>query len=242
MGNNKRRISSAALFGVLLIALGVLWVLKNTHMIDFEIKQWWPLILIAIGLIHLINRRRLFDFSGWLFLIVGGIFLLTENDVLHRHEVWKFWPVLLVLVGLYIIFKGAGIKTRISYGYGKDKHGSPDETSPIGGDRINESCLFGGYEKRITSKGFKGGSVSAVFGGIELDLRDAELAEQGGILEISAIFGGVDIKIPDSWVIEDRSTAIFGGVDYKCSNSRNSSGKRLVINATAIFGGVDIKN
>jgi predicted membrane protein len=242
MGNNKRRISSAAIFGVLLIALGVLWALKNTHVIEFEIKQWWPLILIAIGLIHLINRRRFFDFSGWLFLIVGGAFLLTENDVLDRHDVWKFWPVLLILVGLYIIFRGAGRKTRISHFFGKDEHGSPDETSTIGGDRVNESCLFGGYEKRFTSKGFKGGSVSAVFGGIELDLRGAELAEEGGIIDVSAIFGGVGIKIPDSWVIEEHSSAILGGVDYKCSNPRNNSGKRLVINATAIFGGVDIKN
>ncbi|NIM10703.1 MAG: hypothetical protein GTO45_01850 [Candidatus Aminicenantes bacterium] len=236
MGDNKRRISGSLLIGLLLIVLGALWVLNNTNVIDFEIKEWWPLILIAIGLVHLFNRRRFFDFAGWLFIGLGVVFLLVENGVLHWHEVWRYWPVILILVGLSIVFQGVKFKKRRKYDY------DPDETPSSDEERIHESSFFGGWSKRVTTKNFRGGNISAVFGGLEIDLRDAKLSEKGGVLDVSAVFGGVELRIPDSWVIEDRSSAIFAGVDYKCSNTRGSTGKRLIINASAVFGGVEIKN
>lgn len=236
MDNNKRRISGSLVIGLLLIVLGAIWVLNNTNVIDFEIKEWWPLILIAIGLVHLFNRRRFFDFTGWLFIGLGVVFLLVENGVLHWHEVWRYWPVILILVGLSIVFQGIKFKKHRKYDYDLDEAPSSDA------ERIHESCFFGGWSKRVTAKNFSGGNISAVFGGLEIDLREAKLSEKGGVLDISAVFGGVELRIPDSWVIEERSSAIFAGIDYKCSNTRGSSGKRLIINASAIFGGVEIKN
>jgi predicted membrane protein len=242
MGNNKRRISGSLLIGLLLIVLGALWVLNNTNVIDFEIREWWPLILIAIGVVHLFKRRRFFDFAGWLFIGLGVVFLLVENGVLHWHEVWRYWPVILILVGLSIVFQGVKFKKHREHDYGKDEDYDPDEAPSSDEERIHESCLFGGWSKRVTAKNFSGGNISAVFGGVEIDLREAKLSEKGGVLDISAVFGGVELYIPDSWVIEDRSSAIFAGIDYKCSNTRGSTGKRLIINASAMFGGVDIKN
>jgi predicted membrane protein len=241
MGNNKK-ISGPVLIGLLLIVLGAVWVLNNTHVIDFEIKEWWPLILIVIGLVHLINRRRFFVFSGWLLIGLGVVFLLAENGVVHWHEVWKYWPVILILVGLSIIFQGIKFRKHREHDYSKDEDVGPDEAPSSDEDRLHESSIFGGWSKRFTAKSFRGGNISVVFGGLEIDLREAKLSEKGGVLDISAVFGGVDLRIPDSWVIEDRSSAIFGGVDYKCSNTRSNTGKRLIINASAIFGGVDIKN
>jgi predicted membrane protein len=236
VGSNKRGISGSLLIGLLLIVLGVLWVLNNTYVIDFQIREWWPLILIAIGLIHLFNRRRFFDFAGWLFIGFGVVFLLVENGVLHWHEVWRYWPVILIFVGLSIVFQGKRLKKPKEHDFGPDEMLSSDQ------EFINESSLFGGWSKRVTVKNFRGGNISAVFSGLKIDLRDAKLSEKGGVLDISAVFGGVELLIPDSWDIEDRSSAVFGGVDYKCSNTRNSTGKRLLINASAVFGSVDIKN
>lgn len=242
MGNNKRRISGSLVIGLLLIVLGALWVLNNTNVIDFEIREWWPLILIAVGLVHLFNRRRFFDFTGCLFIGLGVVFLLVENGVLHWHEVWRYWPVILIFVGFSIVFQGVKFKKHREHDYGKDESYGPDEAPSSGEERIHESCLFGGWSKRVTARDFKGGNISAVFGGLEIDLREAKLSEKGGVLDISAVFGGVELWIPDSWVIEERSSAFLGGIEYKCSNTRGSTGKRLIINASAMFGGVDIKN
>jgi predicted membrane protein len=75
-----------------------------------------------------------------------------------------------------------------------------------------------------------------------VDLRSAELAKDGAVIDITAIFGGVEIRIPESWAVETHTTGIFGGADNKCKNKEQREGQRVVINATAIFGGIDIKN
>jgi predicted membrane protein len=243
--SNHRRISTGSFFGLLLIVVGIFWVLHNTNMIDFQIRVWWPLILIVIGLLHLYHHRRIFDFVSWLMIGLGVIFLLTTNNIIDRHEIWKYWPILLVIVGISIVFnRGRGFASRhhykIDFKKGAGKEGEESRSSSE--DRIDESTIFGSISKRITTKSFKGGSISVVFGGAEIDLRSAQLAEKGAVLDISTIFGGVDIRIPESWVVQTRSSAVLGGVDAKYSNTEENTGKRLVINASAIFGGVDISN
>jgi predicted membrane protein len=213
--------------------------------IDFRIRVWWPLILIVIGLLHLFHHRRIFDFASWLLIGLGVIFLLTTNDIIDKHEIWKYWPILLVILGISIVFNRGRVFAPRYYGKidlkkGEVKEG--DESRATSDDRIDESTMFGSISKRVTTKSFKGGSISVIFGGAEIDLRSAQLAEEGAVLDISTIFGGVDIRIPESWMVQTRSSAVLGGVDAKYSNTEVNIGKRLVINASAIFGGVDIKN
>ena len=96
--------------------------------------------------------------------------------------------------------------------------------------------------KNINSKNFKGGAISTLFGGAEIDLRNSELDEGGAVVDVSTIFGGTEIRIPESWPLDIRSTAIFGGVENKTSNEVKKKGKRLVIKSSTIFGGIEIKN
>jgi predicted membrane protein len=243
--SNHRRISTGTFFGLLLIVVGIFWVLNNTNIIDFQIRVWWPLILIVIGLLHLYHHRRIFDFVSWLLIGLGVIFLLTTNDIIDRHEIWKYWPIILVILGISIVFnrgRGFGSKYYCKIDLNKDAGKEGDESRAFGDDHIDESTIFGSISKRITAKSFKGGSISVVFGAAEIDLRAAQLAEEGAVLDISTIFGGVDIQIPEKWIVQTRSSAVLGGVDAKYSNTEDNTGKRLVINASAIFGGVDIKN
>ncbi|UCH92965.1 MAG: hypothetical protein JSV88_22095 [Candidatus Aminicenantes bacterium] len=245
MSNHKRRVSTGTFFGLLLIVVGIFWVLHNTNVFDFHIRVWWPLILIVIGLLHLYHHRRIFDFFGWLIIGLGVIFLLTTNNIIDRQEIWKYWPLLLVFLGISIVFsRGRCFAPRYYYKIDlkKDIGEEGDESPASGDDRINESTIFGSITKKVTTKSFTGGSISVIFGGAEIDLRSAQLAEKGAVLDISTIFGGVDIRIPESWVVQTRPSAILGGIDAKYSNIEDNTGKRLVINASAIFGGVDITN
>jgi predicted membrane protein len=257
MGNNNSgKISGSALFGLLLVALGALWVLNNTNVIVFRFDEWWPLILVAIGLIHLANRRCFFDLTGWLFIGVGAVFFLTENDILDGHEVWKYWPVILILVGLSIIFKRAKPHRAKFYEdepYEDKSHESKlyEKETPrretvnptlCSRGRIDETAIFTGINTRVNSKDFGGGSLSAIFGSVEIDFTEAELGANGAVLDCTAIFGSVELCIPKSWTVDIQSTAIFAGVDRKYSNVEGTEGKRLIIDATAIFGGVEVKN
>jgi predicted membrane protein len=240
----RQRKIGPALVGIFLIILGVIWVLNNTGTIDIELRAWWPLIIIAIGLAHLGRKRNLMDFGSWFFIGIGVLFLLTENNILDRDEVWKYWPVILILVGLSIVFGGFGYSRRHNQNLNQnlDDHHHSNSKSFSDENTINESALFSGVEKRINSDKFKGGTVSATFGGVELDLSSSQLAPEGAYLELTALFGGIEIRIPDSWSVEIRSTAILGGVEQRCANPVKHTGPRLVIKANATFGGVDIKN
>ncbi len=253
MSNSGRKLNTTTFFGLLLILGGVLWALQNTGVIDLYIRVWWPLILIVIGLLHLFHHRRVFDFFGWLMMGLGIIFLLTENDFISRREIRAYWPLLLVVLGFSIIFNRGRCIPRSSrryscqmklqgQGFPGDEKDEKKEPQTQSDDRIDESTIFGSITKKITSRSFKGGSIAAVFGGAEIDLRSAELSEDGAVLDISAIFGGVELRIPESWVVQTRSSAVLGGVDSKYSNTENNTGKRLVIDASAIFGGIDIRN
>lgn len=56
--------------------------------------------------------------------------------------------------------------------------------------------LLSGRELANTSPQFEGGRITALFGGVELDLLHATLAADAE-LDVTAVFGGVDVTVPD---------------------------------------------
>jgi hypothetical protein len=109
---------------------------------------------------------------------------------------------------------------------------------------LNEVTVFGGVRRRIVSQEFEGGEVSAIFGGVEIDLRAAGTKKDEVVIEMNAIFGGVELMVPDTWDVVVRGAGIFGGYEDKTGPRREppSGGKRplLVITGEAVFGGVTV--
>jgi predicted membrane protein len=221
----KRGFQGTSWVGLILIILGALWILNNLDILDFRLSEWWPLILIVIGLIHLVSGGRLFNAGAWILIFLGAVFLLTTNEYLEWDQIWRFWPIALILIGLSILTQ---------------HHGKPVPKSDA--DDISGSTIFGSINKKINSKQFKGGNLSALFGGVEIDLKDSTLDESGAIINVSTTFGGTELKIPNDWPLDIRSTTIFGGVENKTDNPVSREGKRLTIKASTIFGGIEIKN
>jgi Domain of unknown function (DUF1707)/Cell wall-active antibiotics response 4TMS YvqF len=83
--------------------------------------------------------------------------------------------------------------------------------------------------------------VKTVFGGAELDLREARLESREVTIEVKAVFGGVDIIVPDDVIAVVDGTAVFGGFDDKVSTSQPAPGAPVVrIGGKAVFGGVSV--
>lgn len=110
-------------------------------------------------------------------------------------------------------------------------------------DMINSQALFCGIQKRILSKNFKGGKVSAIFGGTEIDLTQADLSENA-VLSVEVAFGGVKLLMPPHWDLKMGVTNIFAGVEDKrmYPQSTGESNKVLTITGTVLFGGLEIKS
>jgi hypothetical protein len=95
---------TAAVFGVMLIGIGVLFLLHNLELYDAgQLRDYWPVLLIGLGLPALIAPKDAGDVPwGVVTLAAGTFFLLKNLDVID----WRFrdiWPVFLVLAGVALI-------------------------------------------------------------------------------------------------------------------------------------------
>ncbi|WP_460539779.1 LiaF transmembrane domain-containing protein [Echinicola sediminis] len=252
--------------GLIVLAVGLFLLVRK---LGFFIPDWifsWPMIFIAIGLITLAKHQFRSGFGVFLVLF-GGFFLLTnELDIPIRVERYLI-PVGLIILGIFLLMtkrKGAWYQfdkwEKPSGSYGPEVSGkgkgvgetfmSDKEYWSEGAgfqeqneDVINSQALFCGIQKRVMSKNFKGGKVSAIFGGTEIDLTQADLAE-GAVLNVEVAFGGVKLLIPPHWELKMGVTNLFAGVEDKrmYPQGGEDTGKVLVINGTVLFGGLEIKS
>ena len=227
MTNSKNNQSNWV--GIILIIVGFLFILDTFDIMEFGgiISDWWPAIFIIIGLIKLKGQDR---GSGLVFILIGTLLLLTIHDVVEWNSIWRLWPLILIFIGLSMIFKGRRTNWTMS-----------NETTS-GDDYIHSNAVFGGSEHTVTSQNFRGGETMALFGGVELDMRQANISDEGCKIHATALFGGVEIIAPDDWNVIITGTPIFGGIDSKSRRKSDANNiKDVYIHCTVAFGGVEIK-
>ncbi|KAF5045071.1 hypothetical protein DSECCO2_485170 [anaerobic digester metagenome] len=225
----KQRTMKRVVFGLLVIATGVLWMMRNMGLIDdytAGIIFHWPMLLLAIGFISLFGDSKIF---GIILMAVGGFYLASHIYEIPIEFKQVFWPALIIIAGIMILFKaGHTFKSRI-------------RKQARSNDLIDEVNVFGGGEIRVTSKQFQGGKMEVIFGGSNVILLDSELAEGDNILEVTAVFGGFKLIIPAHWNVKIESSNVFGGiVDKRIVTGSVDMSRTLVIRGSAVFGGGEI--
>jgi len=100
-------------------------------------------------------------------------------------------------------------------------------------------AVFDGIELKSRAKAFRGGSMLAWFGGIAVDLREAELAP-GAHLSLQSLFGGIAIKTPPGWRVESQMKAVAGGVDSRTPARHDPDAPVLTLDGMALFGGIAV--
>lgn len=102
-------------------------------------------------------------------------------------------------------------------------------------------AVFGGTTRTGKWRIRKHTQAYALFGGIDLDLRDAVFEDP--VVEIFGIwcFGGLDVKVPEGLEVRDQTAGIFGGTDIKDLGEHQPGAPTLVIKGFSLFGGVSVK-
>ena len=216
-------------FGAILVVVGVGLILERLGLVtEFSVLMavWWPIILVIGSIVQMISIRR---FSGGsLIVMIIGLLLLLKNLEVVDVSIYKLiWPTILVLVGMSFLFtKGFNLTS----------------TKASNEDTIDYFVMFSGIEERLASDSFKGGTVTTLFGGSEIDLRSAQLGPEGAFIEVVVAFGGVEIKVPEDWNVVVKGVPIFGGWTNKAKSKEGhvDSDRVLNINCIAIFGGMEI--
>jgi hypothetical protein len=230
--------------GGIIVLLGVLLTLDNMDLLDFEFFHLWPVLVVVWGLSMIVRR------GGALQKLIGGIIalagvaLLLSNLGLWRVSFGDLWPLLLIMLGLSILFgarSGSG-RLRVSVLVG------PGSGGGTGGSEeafLRRWVALGGLDQKITSHNLTGGEITAVMGGIELDLREAEMAGEQIDLEVFALMSGIVLQIPPGWEVTNEVMAVAGAVEDKTGPPAErgaAPARRLVLRGHAIMAGVEVKH
>jgi hypothetical protein len=102
-------------------------------------------------------------------------------------------------------------------------------------------AIFGGVTRTGRWRVRKHTQALALFGGIDLDLRDAIF--EAPVVEISGFwcFGGLDIKVTEGIEVRDQTSGIFGGTDVSNIGDPAPGAPTLVIKGVSLFGGVSVR-
>ena len=230
-------MSGRLFWGFILILLGVGLLLDQTGYINFGdiISLYWPCILILIGIFGLFDRKSSKVWNSIL-VIFGVLMQMRRLDYIDVDIFRLLFPIILIVVGTSIIFNN-GVKKN---------NNSPDSerwgrSSISMEDTVDLFVVFSAIDTLNQSQIFKGGKISAVFGGIDLDLRKAKLNNNEAFMDVTALFGGVDILVPDDWRVEMMGTPILGGWDNNTKPNLDPNAPVLKIRGTPIFGGIEVK-
>jgi len=235
---HDRHPAGRVLGGLVIVIVGLVFFLKTMGIL-FPVWMFsWPVLLITIGVF--VGAKHMFRGGGWLIIILIGVAFLFERMIPDLSLTKFVWPAVIILIG-FAMMLGSRKKWR---GKKWAEWNNPSFSGDVSSeDRIYSHSVFSAVKKNIISKNFKGGEISCVFGGAEINLSQADF--EGTIeIELSQVFGGAKLIVPSNWKIKHETSAVFGGIeDNRPQNTAmEDSSKVLILKGSVVFGGVEISS
>jgi predicted membrane protein len=236
-----------AFFGLLLLAMGALFLLDNLNIIEarYVWRTFWPLLFIGWGVSRVIAGGH-DRFLPWL-AIGGGSLLLGRvmfgwNINLAR----VFWPVVLMALGLHILYRSWRRPATVHASAGEpgvaDFTAGESGAAPDASASFRDSAFLGSVERRSVSQAFRGGDATAFMGSVAIDLRESRMASNEAVVDVSVIMGSIELRIPRGWTVESRVSALLGSFEDLTDPPLEMPASRLVIRGSALMGSVEVRN
>lgn len=242
--------------GIIIVVAGLLFMFNNLNMLSPELKYYifsWKTLLIAIGTLNLLfshNRT-----GGFIMLTVGLVFWIPDIFDVPMQMSRFIWPLAIIAVGLFLLFNSGDRKFNGRFWQNKinehQRNRNSSQTEAQGDfsqdDYVNDVAVFGGGSRVVTSKNFKGGKLTAIFGGSEIRMHRAKLAPGKHVLDIFFVFGGSEIIVPSDWIVKVETISIFGGFGdkryvKKPEEVAEENQSILVVKGFVLFGGAELKS
>lgn len=212
--------------GLLVLIAGFLLLLASFKIgnLDQVVSQWWPVVIIALGLLGFWNNSRHYTWPTIL-VTIGAILLLNNLELIEVNVGELILPLTLLIIGFNILL-------RALY--------KPDSIKTVNRLKDEIVTIMAGSETRNDSDDYQGGSVTAILGGADLDLSHAKIKNQA-ILQVTAVMGGVELKVAKDLVVKNRAQVIMGGFEDSQTPSATKSSPILYVDGTVVMGGIEIK-
>ena len=222
---------SNILWGLTFIVLGVMIGLNSFGItkIDFFFDGWWTLFIILPSFIEIFRSKvKILNVIG---IATGVALLLFCQKIFSLETLWKLsLPTILVLIGLALVFKDAIFAPPSSaFKRSNDKKGEEDKYK----------SSFSNKHIKYDNQVFYGNDLSAAFGSITCDLRNAIINEDV-IINANATLGSIDILLPPTVNVEIKSMGIGGVYDNRPGKDVAPS-PTVFISGMCLLGNVEIK-
>jgi Cell wall-active antibiotics response 4TMS YvqF/Domain of unknown function (DUF5668) len=230
------------LIGFLLLAFGLLLLVGALGFLNVGFQTLWPLALIIWGL-WIVTRA--FGADKGLTAKINDAIHDSIHDRIHDSIHERINNSVREKVDATSKKFGAGASSWADSVKSTVRESLNDWTGKESTDpEFDYLAIFGGIKQRVTVKNFRGGRLTALFGGFEVDLTRADIEGQTAVIDASALMGGGEIRVPYSWIIEIQGLALLGAYTDETHQeiSDPATAKRLIVKGIAALGGVVIKN
>lgn len=223
------RLTPRLVVGLGVTVLGTLLFLDRIDAIDAgDVVLLWPLILVGVGVVQMLQPRTGASRSFGLAWLVAGLWLLANNLGWFRVDFWEaFWPLVLVAVGGLLVWRALR---------------GPRPDRPRDDTVVRGFALMGGSALVSASPAFRGADLNAVMGGCELDLRQAKLEGDEAVIDAFALWGAVEVRVPETWKVVGQVVPIMAAFEDKTRPPQSAEAPRLVVRGLALMGGIEVKN
>lgn len=219
------------LWGVVLVALGILFALK-VFGLEFDVffPGWWTLfIIVPCGISVITDKDKT---AGAIGLLIGVVLLALKQKWIPWLTLKNIWqliiPVVLVGIGLSMILKGSADR-------------QPKEAIK----QLNSQSLpmadcraFFSRKQLDYSRPFNKANLVAVCGSLSCDLMNG-IINNDIVINTHCFFGTINITVPEGVNVKVVSTSVFGGVNNKHQQLYEGT-PTIYINNTAFISGVNI--
>jgi len=256
--------SARFVMGLVIITLGALFLFDSLGLIEsrYVLRKAWPLIFVVIG-ISMLTRpgHRRNRNGGWVFIVVG-LWAFFSKLGLFDFSFWGlFFPCILLFVGGALVYKSLR-PTRVQVTFDPadapksdpysgasaqdPRYSSTNFSSPPREEEhaeyIRSFAILSGSELRPMSRPFRGADLSAVLGGINLDLTSARMEGDSAMIDVIAFCGGIEIHVPPDWTVTSKVATLLGGFSDKRRPTTTLPTKTLILDGFAVMGGIEVKN
>ena len=223
----ERKLSSQLLVGVVIVLVGVLLLLDTTGVYDTgSLFRYTPTLFVLVGVYAIVVSGFRNLFGPLTLMLVAGAIQLVTLDIFEWAELSTLWPLVVVIFGLSLLA-------------GRFDRATPATDRSV----IDTFSLFGDTERRVVGDAFERATLTVLFGGTTLDLRDADPDDLPANVNVTVLFGGVDIVVPRDWNVELEVLPVFGASeDSRLRVDAEHETVDLVISGFVAFGGVELKD
>lgn len=243
---DKKRPYGRIIAGIIVIAIGVLFLLDNLGVIRTgQAFQWIPSIFILWGLWLLVKNRFRNVFGPLLMIVIALFVQLMMLDV----GIGRFWPLIVIAVGLALVagaFRSRGRRRR-------ERRREDDPETPHtevayssqsdDPDSINTVSVMGTSRESRATDSFRGGEATAVMGQVNLDLRGSSVADKPATLELNAVMGEIKLRVPSEWDVRVDNVTLMGGTTSELPRRESQEGSPdLIITGNVLMGSLKIED